>query len=72
MFELSDQLGFDVVPPTLLVDAELGPGSLQAFGPDCSTASKSTPWSVEHGRCWTKVGSPRTTPAGSATPGRWS
>ncbi len=31
MFELSDQLGFDVIPPTLLVDAELGPGSLQAF-----------------------------------------
>jgi len=31
MYELSDQLGFDVVPPTLLVDAELGPGSLQAF-----------------------------------------
>lgn len=31
MYELSDQLGFGVVPPTLLVDAELGPGSLQAF-----------------------------------------
>jgi uncharacterized repeat protein (TIGR03843 family) len=31
MFELSDQLGFEVIPPTLLVDAELGPGSLQAF-----------------------------------------
>ena len=31
MYELSDQLGFDVVPPTLLVDGELGPGSLQAF-----------------------------------------
>ena len=31
MYELADQLGFDVIPPTLLVDAELGPGSLQAF-----------------------------------------
>ncbi len=31
MYELSDQLGFEVVPPTLLVDSELGPGSLQAF-----------------------------------------
>ena len=31
MYELADQLGFSVIPPTLLVDAELGPGSLQAF-----------------------------------------
>lgn len=31
MYELSDQLGFDVIPPTLLIDGELGPGSLQAF-----------------------------------------